>query len=186
MAWKKPKYSKSEVSQKFNLKEIFGKDFSNNPDLRDQIGQAIIDKMVERTESGVDISDKGFKPYSTAYKNSDEFKDFKNSSKVNMTLKGDMLEDVDIVSETTNTLKVGFTDDLETKKAYNHNVGDTLPKRQFFGIRRKDIDEIKKEFSSELKELPSRSMPTQRERRQTIGDLVAEARLLEDFFDGES
>ncbi len=176
----KPKYSKKEVSQKFNLKTLLGVDFSKDPDLRDQIGQAIIDKIIERTASGKDIKGRDFEAYSSAYKKSDDFTDFGKTKKVNMELTGRMLDDIDIISESANTIKIGFEEEIEIKKAYRHNTGDKgMPKRQFFGVLKKDINEIKKEFSSELSNL-KKSPP--KEKRQTIGDLVAEVNLLGDLF----
>tara|TARA_R110002167_G_scaffold198805_4_gene401937 strand:- start:4608 stop:5159 length:552 start_codon:yes stop_codon:yes gene_type:complete len=180
MELKKPKFSKKEVSQKFNLKDIFGVDFSKNSDLRDQIGQAIIDRMLERTASSKDLNGRDFKAYSTGYKNSDDYKDFKSSSKVNMDLKGNMLEAIDIINDTVNTIKVGFDDELETKKAFRHNTGDKgMTKRTFFGVNKSDINAIKKEFKPELADL-KQSPP--KSKVQTIGELLAEAKLLEELF----
>jgi len=87
-----------------------------------------------------------------------------------------MLDDVDIISETTNTVKIGFTDELETKKAFNHNSGDTVPKRQFFGITEKEVNAIKKEFASELKEKKPE------EPKRTIGTLLTELGTLGSIF----
>lgn len=179
MALKDPKYKKEEVSQKVNLKDAFDVDFTGHEDLRTQIGQALIDRVVERTQSGKDVRGRDFKgPYSREYKDSGEYQDFKTSSKVNMTLRGDMLDDINIISQSSNTVKIGFTDEKETLKAYNHNKGDTVPKRQFFGIQKSDLKYIKKEFRLELKELEKKKKP----KKQTIGDLVKEAGLLEGFF----
>ena len=160
-----------------NLKTLFGKDLRNDNDLRDQLAQAVIDKIIERTEKGKDINGEPFEKYSTKYKQSDEFKDFGKTSKVDMTLRGRMLDDVDIISETTNTVKIGFTDELETKKAYRHNSGDKgMTKRQFFGVTEKEVNAIKKEFASELKEKKPE------EPKRTIGTLLTELGTLGSIF----
>jgi hypothetical protein len=181
MKLNKPKFSKKEVSQKFNLKDIFEVDFSQNPDLRDQIGQAIIDKIVDRTAEGKAIGGKrDLKgPYSKAYKNSDDYADFGKTGEINMELTGRMMDDIDIINETTNTIKVGFEERIEILKAYNHNVGDTVKKRDFFGVNKTEIAEIKKEFKPELADL-KQSPP--KSKVQTIGELLAAAKLLEELF----
>ena len=179
MDLKQPKFSKKEVSQKFNLKTLLGVDFSKDPDLRDQIGQAIIDKIIERTASGKDVRGRDFKAYSKEYKSSDDFKDYKSSSKVNMELRGRMLDDIDILSQSANMIKVGFEDELETLKAFNHNIGQTVPRREFFGIQKKELADIKREFRAELSEL-KKAPP--KEKKQTIGDLITEVGLLGDLF----
>lgn len=149
--------------------------------MRDQIGQAIIDRIVDRTAEGKAIGGqrdlKG--PYSTAYKNSDDYADHGKSGEINMELTGRMMDDIDIISETSNTIKVGFEERIEILKAFNHNTGDTVPKRQFFGVNKTEITAIKKEFASELKELKE-SPP--KEKKQTIGELIAEVNLLGDLF----
>ena len=185
MTWKKPKITKKEVSQKFNLGEYFGVDFGRDPDLKQEIGQAIIDKIIERTEDGKDISEKGFKKYSKEYVDSDEFKDFgKSKNEINMTLTGRMLDDIDIISESRNTIKIGFEDSTEILKAFNHNTGDTVKKRKFFGIRERDLKEIGKEFRSELNAIKPKKRGGDGEapNRQTITTLLAELDLAGDLF----
>lgn len=155
MAFQKPKLTLSEVSQTFDLEELTGVDLSGRSDIKLAIGQAILDRIEERTQDeNVDIRGREFKAYKPSYINSDTFKDFKDGTDVDMTLRGRMLQDMDIISSSGNELKIGFTDDLEIKKAYNHNTGDTVRKRQFFGVLKKDIDEIiEREFKAELKEV---------------------------------
>lgn len=148
------KASEAEVSQTINLKEIFGVDFSNRRDLKEALGQAFIDRIVEKAKSGKRYDGKPLKsPYSKEYANSLEFKAAgKRRGKVNMTLTGDMLNSIDIIDMGANVLKIGIDDSLEAQKAYNHQVGDTVPARPFFGLNNKDVDEIKAEFRDEIKE----------------------------------
>ena len=83
-----PKITKSKTSQKINLKEEFGIDFRGRDNLKQAMGQAIIDRMVSRTESGNGMSFgssgrgtpvKLKSPYSKSYADSDEFKAFGKS-----------------------------------------------------------------------------------------------------------
>jgi hypothetical protein len=149
-----PIYKKTKVQQTFNLKEIFdGISFKDERALKEAIGQAIIDKIIERTKSGVDINGKAFKNYSKSYIESDEFKAFgKNKKEVNLTLSGAMLDTMDIISEDGNKITIGWDDDTEIAKAFNHNTGDTVSKRQFFGLKSKDIKEIKSLFYDDVKQ----------------------------------
>ena len=67
-------------------------------------------------------------------------------TRANLHLKGDMLDSVKVKAD-----KKGFelkvTDKLQKKKAYNHNVGDTLPKRQWL-----PNDEAKQTFKKRILE----------------------------------
>ena len=158
-----PIIKKSKTSQKINLKEEFGIDFRGRDSLKQALGQAIIDRIVSRTESGQGMSF-GFSgsgtpvklksPYSKAYAKSDDFKAFgKSRGNVNMTLTGDMLASIDLLKIDGNTIEVGINDSEEALKSYNHNTGDTVPKRPFFGVNKKELKEIRREFSSDIKEI---------------------------------
>jgi hypothetical protein len=150
-----PVIKKSGVYQRFNLKEMFGVDVSDSPEVKRAIAQAIIDVILERTENGLA---KGGKrslkaPYSDEYAASLPFKaNGKSKGKVNMTLNGDMLGLLDMIDETPNTITIGWVDEKENLKAYNHNVGDTVPKRDFFGLTKGEIKEITQRFKSEVQE----------------------------------
>lgn len=149
-----PVFKKDKVSQRFNLKEIFGVDFSNKPELKEALAQAIIEKIKTRTENGLAIGGKRElkKPYSDAYADSIPFKAAgKSKNNVNMTLTGDMLGLLDVIKESSNTIEIGWDND-QAPKAYNHNVGDTVPKRPFFGLNKSEIADLKKEFGREVKQ----------------------------------
>jgi len=145
------KLTQSEVSQTFDFKEILGVDLSDFPEVKQAIGEAIIQKIIDRTASGVDVSGKSFKKYSTNYLESDTFKAFGKSGDVDMELTGGMLGLIDIISDKGSKITIGWDDATENAKAYNHNFGDTLPKRQFFGITADDVKAISKEFKPDLR-----------------------------------
>lgn len=151
-----------EVSQTIDLNQITGVDLSERPDLVLELGQKIIDKVLERTSNGKDVSEKPFAQYSDQYKDSRRFKLLKDTSKVNMQLTGEMLGDMDIIDTDPSKFKFGFRDEAETKKAFNHNTGDTVPKRQFFGIRSKDLKEIVQELRPEIKAIKERKKQASR------------------------
>lgn len=147
------KLTEGEVSQTIDLKEVFGVSLTGNEALKQSIGQALIDRIIERTESNTSVTGGKLKAYSKEYIASDEFKAFdKSAGDVNMTLTGNMLGTLDIVDITGSKIKLGWDDATENAKAYNHNVGDTVPKRAFFGLTKTEINSIKKEFESEVRE----------------------------------
>lgn len=156
-----PKITKKRTQQIINLKEEFGVDLRRNTALKQALGQAIIDKMLKRTSDGDGIiftkDGKGRRvklksPYSDKYAESDEFKAFgKKKNKVNMELTGDMLASIDILRSRGNELVIGIDDPEEVEKSFNHNTGDTVPKRPFFGVSKKELREIKKEFNGDIK-----------------------------------
>lgn len=146
---------KSKVSQTIDLKELFGISLRGRDELKQAIGQAMIDKIIKRTESGKAIGGKKDlkKPYSKSYANSLDFKAFgKSKNNVNMKLTGDMLGSIDITEVSGNKITIGFDGEEENAKAYNHNVGDTVPKRPFFGLNKSELADVKRQFKSEIKE----------------------------------
>ena len=142
--------------------EVFGVDFSGARSLREAIGEAILARIRARTEAGdgmsFDAMGRGRQiklksPYSKSYIDSLDFKAFgKKPSQVNMKLTGDMLGLMDIKRQSSNSITIGWTDATENAKAYNHSVGDTVPRRPFFGVSKSELQDIKREFKSEIKE----------------------------------
>jgi hypothetical protein len=151
----KPKITKNNVEQTIDLEELFGLSFKGAKALKETIGQKIIDKIIKRTKAGTSVTGSRLKsPYSKSYAKSTEFKAAgKSKSKVNMTLTGDMLGLLDIKRQTGDTITIGWDkDDGQDPKAYNHVVGDTVPKRNFFGVTNKELNKIKSEMKSEVKQ----------------------------------
>lgn len=140
-----------------------------NQALADRIGQAIIDEVVDRTLSGKGVDGESFDRYSKEYKESDEFVAFAKSSKPNMQLTGSMLGQMDVIETTSDSIKIGWSDDEQNAKAYNHNVGDTVPERPFFGVTSGEIDKIKSKFRKEIND--AKDLQTASTAR-TVGDLL--------------
>ena len=145
------KVTKAEVSQTIDLQEIAGVDLSGDPALMGAIGQALVDKIVERTKSGKDINNKALKAYKKSYKESDQFEAFAKDNKVDMELSGNMLSDIDL--ETPNgSVKIFMGTPLNTLKAFNHITGDTVTQREWFGLRDSDVEDVLASFSQEIAE----------------------------------
>lgn len=138
---------------KIDFAELFGTEIKDDA-LRQAIGGAIIDKITERTQSGVSLKGRPFKGYSNTYVKSLTFKVHgKSKGSVDLTLSGDMLSSMEILDNSPKSLTIGFNNELDNAKAYNHNVGDTLPKREFFGVTQKEKLEIKNQFADVVTEI---------------------------------
>lgn len=169
MAKSKIKLSESEVSQTVDLKELFGPSLEGNEGLAQTIAQAMIDKIIERTESGKDINGKAFKPYSKMYKDSLEYESFGKTSDVNLKLTGQMLGTLDVLETNESKVTIGWNDGTESAKAYNHNVGDTVPKRQFFGLTDAELESIRREFVAQVEVRTQLSLS---ERESLVIDII--------------
>lgn len=175
---KSPKITLSKFEQEIDLKELFGVDLSDDDSLKQAIGQFLIDRMLERVDSGKGIGGVKLKsPYSKEYSKSLEFKAAgKSRGKVNMSLTGDMLASIDLLSTDGNKIKIGIEDDSQIPKAYNHQTGDTVPARPFFGFTKSELADIKKQFAPKIK--------TAVREGETAKDRLAVS-LIEDIQDGD-
>lgn len=138
-----PKYSKREVSQKFNLKQLLGYEPSERQ--KDLFFELAVNKMVQRTAQGNDINGKKFTQYSKEYAQTKGV----SRSAVDLILKGDMLDSNKKETKQKNMLKIKVKEGVETLKSYNHNVGDKLPTRTYFGFKNeKDLSDVIDEVDS--------------------------------------
>lgn len=146
--------SENEVSQEFDLNQVLGMDVSSDEGLQEAIGQAIIDKIVGRTESGKGVDGKPLAKYSESYKNSLEFKAFGKTSKVDMELTGDMMGMLTITANKKGKIKIGWEDSTNNAKAYGHITGmrghkyldGVMPVRNFFGLTSAEIQSLRDDF----------------------------------------
>lgn len=164
---------KSDVSQTINLEELFGVSFRGERELRLAIAQKIIDHIKERTESGKTVSGGSFAPYSKEYKKTTIFSLLKSGNTPDLTLTGNMLASIDVLGEGPNTIRIGFGDETERLKAFNHNTGDTVPRRPFFGVSKEEAKKVVlEEFKEEIDRLKGK------ESGLTVADLINNGKLL--------
>jgi hypothetical protein len=164
----RPKYTKSEVSQKFNLKKLLG--YSPTEQQKEAFLELVLDTIVDRTTSGSDINGNQFTQYSEQYA---ERKGVSLNA-VDLVLEGDMLNSIEKEAQ-KNVVKIKMKPGVETLKAYNHNIGDTLPIRTFFGVTREDeisqiiglIDNLGPESRQREEDQAEEAAPA----RQTMADL---------------
>lgn len=153
----KPVIEKSGVYQDFDLKEMFGPDVTVTRELREAVGQAIIDKIRGRTENGKAIGGtRSFAAYDPDYVESLAFKAAgKSEDQINLTQSGDLLSLMDIVQQSDSRIRIGWEDELQNLKAFNHNTGDTVKKRAFFGLNETETKELAKEMKPAVRSLSS-------------------------------
>jgi hypothetical protein len=173
-----------QVKFKINLDQLFGERLNVNRSTREAIGQAVIDRIVERTQSGIDKFGRSLGRYSPSYKSSLAFKVTKGGdSIVNLTQTGDMLGSLTIVEQSDRTLTIGFDDSDQNVKAYGHISGmeghpvleGKVKKRDFMGLPKGELDKIASEFESQAKQVDSIENATTREELdQAITDLIDE------------
>jgi hypothetical protein len=109
--------------------------------MKEQFIEKAINVINDRTVGGTSISGKSFKRYSKEYAKE------KGSTHVNLLLDGDMLNatDGEDISRDKVKLFVGG-DTVQTLKSFNHNVGDTLPRRTYFGLQTQEAKAIVEEI----------------------------------------
>jgi len=144
MPKKKLRESQTAMRLELNLDEILGQDVLGRPDVREAAAQKAIDIILERTSKGKFLPGSSKKGYSKeGYMKSPDFKAFRKSDVVNLKLTGQMLGTMSVVESAGNQVVIGWDDETENAKAFNHNTGDNrVPKRIFFDLTDSEIDEI--------------------------------------------
>ena len=141
-----------EVSQTFDLSKLLDDIVSKEglddiiDEVKDEFVRRVISEIEERTLNGHDINGNKFKPYTKAYADEKGV----SRSDVDLYARGDLLNSIEEVRASGKySIKIAVNDGVETLKAYNHNVGDTLPKRKFFGVTTDDARRIAREVIDE-------------------------------------
>lgn len=122
--------------------------------LKREFGKRCIDRIIERTLSGLDKNNTAFANYSEEYKKSDKFRIYgKSSGSVNLKLTGAMQASIDVLETTAQTVTLGFIDQDENDKAHGHIHGSNhLPVRDFWGISESEQIAILKETIKDFEE----------------------------------
>lgn len=134
--------SKEEVSYELEL-DLSDIPRSDRKAALSDIGEFIRDSILDYVGEGKSpVSGQGsFKKLNKSYADNEKAGD----RLANLDLNGDMLDALTFkTNANSGTVKVGIFKKSEAIKAYNHNVGDTLPKRQF-------IPDEKQNFKEEIR-----------------------------------
>lgn len=149
--WKKINLGKNNIGLEIDLTEMFGAQVPNSTQFRQAVGQALIDEIRSRTEEGhKSWNNDPFKKYSKEYKESLGFHAYGKTNDVTLKQSGAMLLSMDIIKESVDKIVIGWTDKEEAAKAYNHITGDTVPKRDFLGLRPSEMSKVRDEFFDEF------------------------------------
>lgn len=127
-----------EVSQSIDLSQYLGREPTESE--KENFAIEAIDRIENRTLDGLDKNGRKFTKYSKEYAK----KKGVSISAVDLFDEGKLLDSLNRFSdrESGSSVVIGIDDDLETKIAYNHQVGDTLPKRSFFGLSDSEAEAI--------------------------------------------
>lgn len=128
---------------------------------REALADEIIDFIRERTSSGLDKNNREFGGYSEAYIKSANFRIAgKSKSEVNLTLSGDMMGDIDLLSHRKGNLRIGFQRGSESNAKADGNIKGTYgqekqvgPKRDFLGITKGDLNALVNIFDFQEREI---------------------------------
>lgn len=122
--------SLDELSQEIDLKEYLGRKPTANE--KRLFAELAVDTIENRTLDGQTVNGGKFKKYSKSYA---DLKGVTRDS-VDLFLKGDMLESINRrkSKEKAGSVFIQMKKGIQTKKGYNHNTGQTVPRREFFGI----------------------------------------------------
>lgn len=116
-------------------KRVAYTEYLNNDSAKREFGKLIIDRILERTNSGKDKDGRKFTGYSKAYKKSLAFKVYRKTNTVNLKLTGEMQSAIDVLNTSGTTVTIGFVDEQEGQKALGHILGaNDLPVRDFWGV----------------------------------------------------
>jgi len=156
--WTRNISDQTSVELEVNLPELFpGQQVPDSPELREAIGQEVIDIIRERTQDKEKSwTGRNFRDYSTEYVDSIDFKAYnKSKDEPNLTQSGDMLGLMTTLdSKDPGTIKIGWTDTLQSEKAHGHITGHVGVVRDFFGLNNDEIKRIKEKFKDELPSAP--------------------------------
>jgi hypothetical protein len=153
------------MSQEINLANRLGREPTEEE--LEVFAQMAIERINQRTLDGEAVNGGTFVPYSESYA---EKKGVSRDS-VDLFLEGDLLDSLDyeIIDE---KIRIFVNGDLHVKKGYNHHVGDTLPRRPWFGITPDEVDEL-------ISVLPEVDDEPEQTSRFTLADLEAAVRLID-------
>lgn len=120
-----------------------------NEDQRHEVADLVIERIVNRTDQGIDKDGKRFPAYSKSYKESLDFK-IAGKGPVNLQLSGDMLAAIEALEVTSRSATIGFEKGSEENAKADGNIrgtyGNSIPikgkARDFLGISEKDLLKI--------------------------------------------
>jgi len=120
------------------------------------LADLIVERIVARTQDGLDREGKKFKKYSPEYIKSLDFEIAgKSKGDINLTLSGDMLAALKPLKITDSQIVIGFDNGTEENARADGNIRGTYGKptpdkskaRDFLGITRAELRDLLKEVT---------------------------------------
>jgi hypothetical protein len=177
--------TESEVSQSLDLEKLTGVDLSVDPDLMQEIAQATIDYVRERTSETLGVGRKKLpSPYSESYSESLDFQAAgKSRGTVNLELSGTMLDSIDVLEFDGSKLKYGIQGGEQAIKAFAHQTGfeghptiKNVRPREFVGVTDSEFKEfILPKFKDDIKDVSPSPSNTQ--------SIINDIRSIKNLFD---
>lgn len=152
---------------------------------RQKIAELSVQRIVARTDVGIDKTGKRFSPYSASYVNSLDFKIAgKNRNEVNLQLTGDMINSLQILESKPGKIILGYNEGtIENDKAAWAAASDNGPSRKFLGLKPEELElilaEVRMSRPKTLSGLAKQEM-TLREKNKTQKQLID--KLLQNFY----
>lgn len=158
-----------EISEKYTAEE------------RRAIAAEILQRITERTrEEGKDKNNRNFPGYSKAYKESLNFKIAGKSSKVDLTLSGEMIDALELLKSTRGKIEIGYAagDEINGKVEGNRlgtygQSSQVGPKRDFLGITKSDLQEILRSYPLRNEEKRSQSVADVKTADRASADILS-------------
>lgn len=146
---------------------------------REAIAFELIDKILKRTNKGIDKNGNRFPSYSSSYSGSLDFKIAgKSKNNVNLKMSGDMLSDLQLLSHDKGELVIGFENGSESNAKAEGNIKGTYgqtkstgKKRDFLGVQDKELREV-------LSKYPLQDFEKRQERVNNINDLIGDVDII--------
>lgn len=140
--------SGDNVRIEIDLTELFGDELLDRQSVRQSLAQEVIDAIVKKAENF------GGK-YSDEYSESAEFRAFgKSKSDVNLTLSGQMLSALDVISDNRDKIVIGWEQGSEDGKKAHGNItgknGQVKTKRDFFKLTESELKAIARQYRDDL------------------------------------
>lgn len=146
-----------------DLEQDLGIDFPISEMTARQLGLLLADKIKERTrDDGKPLTGGTFTEYSEKYAKRKGVA----PSDVDLTLFGDMLDSITVTDVFSDSIVIGFDDQDQVPKAYNHHTGDTVPERPFFGLTKSEIASVKRELRGRLQREKTQNQNQRQEKEQ--------------------
>ena len=145
------------------------------PDLSTEDSEAVAEELlnyiVERSKQGKGIDGEKFPGYSDAYKKSLDFKAAGKSSKVNLTLSGEMLDSLEVLSAKKGKIVIGFQKGSEMNARAEGNILGTYGQKTPNEKKARNFLEISE---SELAKMIKKSDAIPKEIRKEVYSMARE------------